>query len=373
MTNQSLAAKRRQFESCLAIAAAIVASHNAEKPEGFEVFNAQTLVSDVIVPSVFLPYVVERTAELSEFFTSGIVDTDQTFAGLAAQGGQTVVMPFWQDLQGDDQVLSDTGPLTTKKIGASSDVAVINNRGDAWSTNDLAKYLSGADPMKEIGDLVAGYWARKSQKLLISQLKGIFLAASMAGNKTDIHATSGSVGEANTLTATSFINTKQLMGDAKEKLVAIAMHSQVEAYLEAQDLIDTIPGSEGDAQMIKMFRGLRVIVDDGMPVEVINSAPVYHTFLFGRGAFAMGVSSQDDPIEGGFGTWQLEFARVALAHQNVMINRRRFILHPRGVKWVGTFAGLSPTNAEFEDAAAWSRVYEAKNVRIVRLRHNVLF
>lgn len=334
---------------------------------------AQTLVSDVIVPSVFLPYVTERTAELSEFFTSGIIDTDPQFSVLAAQGGQTVVMPFWQDLQGDDQVLSDVSPLLTKKIGASQDVAVINNRGDAWSTNDLAKYLSGSDPMRTIGDLVATYWARKSQKLVLAQVKGIFLAGSMAGNMVDIHKTSGSVAEANTLTATSFINTTQLMGDAKEKLVAVAMHSQTESYLEKQDLIDFVPASEQGGKPLKFFRGLRVIIDDGMPVEVIDSAPVYHTFLFGEGAFAMGVSETNDEVEGGIGTWQLEFSRVALAGQNVMINRRRFILHPRGVKWSGTFAGLSPTNAEFEDSAAWTRVYEAKNVRIVRVRHNLLF
>lgn len=364
-------AKRAQFESCLRAAAKIVGRYRAEAPVGFDPVNAQTLVSDVIVPSIFLPYVVERTAELSAFFTSGIVDTDPTFAELASQGGQTVVMPFWQDLTGSDQVLSDTGALTTKKIGATSDVAVINNRGDAWSTNDLARYLSGDDPMKRIGDLVASYWARKSQALLIAQLAGVFASANMSGNVLTINKTSGSVAEANTLTGKSFIAARQLLGDAKDKLVAIAMHSAVEAYLLQQDLIDFIPVTDG-RERLKVFQGLEVIVDDGMPTAIVDSAVVYTTYLFGQGAFAMGVSPTDEPIEGGFGTWQLEFSRVALAGQNVMINRRRFILHPRGAKWIGSMAGLSPTNAEFATSGAWTRVYEAKNVRMVQINHNIL-
>jgi hypothetical protein len=55
----------------------------------------------------------------------------------------------------------------------------------------------------------------------------------------------------------------------------------------------------------------------------------------------------------------------------VLINRRRYILHPRGVKFNSTtVAGDSPTNAELELAANWTRVYENKNVRIVAIEHN---
>ena len=64
-------------------------------------------------------------------------------------------------------------------------------RGKAWSTNDLAKALSGDDPMAAIGDLVAGYWARRRQTLLFSMLKGVFAANSMSGNVKDISALTG--------------------------------------------------------------------------------------------------------------------------------------------------------------------------------------
>jgi hypothetical protein len=79
---------------------------------------------------------------------------DPAFDALAALGGQTVPMPFWQDLQGSDEVLSDLGALTTGKITATSDTAVIHNRGKAWSTNDLAGALAGSDPARQIAELV---------------------------------------------------------------------------------------------------------------------------------------------------------------------------------------------------------------------------
>jgi hypothetical protein len=52
---------------------------------------AATLLSDVIVPEVFRNYVIERTAELSRFWTSGIV---APVADLnVPDGGAKVQMP----------------------------------------------------------------------------------------------------------------------------------------------------------------------------------------------------------------------------------------------------------------------------------------
>lgn len=336
-------------------------------------FGAYTAVSDVVVPAVFLPYVVERTAELSELVTAGIIDNDEQFATLAGQGGKTVDMPFWQDLAGDDQVIDDVNPLTTKKITASRDVAIISERGDAWKTNDLAKYLSGSDPMRVIGDLVADYWARKTQAMTISLLTGVFKIASMAGNLLALHATAGAVDDtANTLNGRTFIQAVQKLGDAKSMLTAVIMHSAVEADLATRDLIDFVPDSQGNLT-IRTFMGKRVIVDDGMPVETINGAPVYTTYIFGRGAIALGVAARDDtPLEGGFGTWNLEFGREPLSGNSIMINRRRFLLHIRGAKWLGgTLAGKSPTNAELEASNNWLRVFEQKHMRVVKVTHNI--
>ena len=49
---------------------------------------AKTAVADIIVPTEFEKYAIERTAELSRFGDSGIVERASEFDELAQGGGQ---------------------------------------------------------------------------------------------------------------------------------------------------------------------------------------------------------------------------------------------------------------------------------------------
>ncbi|MEY4386957.1 MAG: coat protein, partial [Verrucomicrobiota bacterium] len=112
---------------------------------------------------------------------------------------------------------------------------------------------------------------------------------------------------------------------------------------------------------------------DTLPVRNgTTDGQVYTTYLFGPGAFGKGVAPlSGEPLQGGFGTEAVELARLPLDSDTVLVNRRRWILHPRGVKFnSAAVAGDSPTNAELENGANWSRVFENKNVRIVAIDHN---
>jgi hypothetical protein len=151
------------------------------------------------------------------------------------------------------------------------------------------------------------------------------------------------------------------------------MHSATEAALRKLDLIDFIPDSQGETQ-IKTFQGRRVIVDDGCPSRAgTTDGVVYTTYLFGLGSFGMGFADLNGaPVEGGHGTEGCEMARDALNSDTFLVNRRRFILHPRGVKFTSaSVAGANPTNAELAAAANWIRVWENKNVPVVAVTHNI--
>jgi hypothetical protein len=281
-------------------------------------------------------------------------------------------LPFWNDISGARQPLSDAAPLVPQKIAADQDICRIHNDGQAWSVNQLAKAMSGDDPMNAILELVASYWARVDQGMLISSLKGVFAAASISANLHNIASESVSGTTASTkLTGATFVDACAKLGDRSDRLVAVAMHSATEAALRKLDFIDFVPDSEGKAQL-RTFQGRRVIIDDGCPVRAGTSdGYVYTTYLFGPGAFCRGAASLSTPVEGGFGTEGVEMARSALDGDTNLINRRRFILHPRGVKFTSaSVAGKNPTDAEIETAANWIRVYEPKNVRIVAINHN---
>src|SRR5213083_3065775 len=151
---------------------------------------AKTAVADIIIPTEFERYAIERTAELSRFGDSGIVEMAPEFDALAQAGGREVKMPFWKDLTATRQLLSDSASLTVNKIGSDQDIARIHNDAQVWSVNHLAKVISGDDPMQAIVDLVAQYWARTDEGLIVSSLKGAFGAASMSGNLLAIHSES---------------------------------------------------------------------------------------------------------------------------------------------------------------------------------------
>lgn len=331
-----------------------------------------TQITDVIVPEFFTPYVIERTAAKSELVKAGIIDIDPQFSNFVTKGGELINMPFWTDLSGNSQVpASDGTELDTKKISSNQDAARRQIREDAWAVQGLSAILAGDDPMAAIVDLVADYWMRDEQTMLLSTLKGVFADATMSGSVLDIHQSSGTVTTAHTLNGVTMLDALQLMGDRKDRLTALAIHSAVETYLKKLDLIDYLKDSEGGKD-IAVYQGRRVIVDDNMPTETVDSKTVYTSYLFGKGALALGNDSSARPIQGGFGDWYTEVSRKALADVTYLINRKQFILHPRGVKWVeGSVAGVAPTNVELENAANWERVYEQKNVRLVKVRHNI--
>jgi hypothetical protein len=317
-----------------------------------------TKVADVIVPEVFNPYVIERTAELSALVQSGIIETSPELDKLASGGGRLISMPYWQDLAGEDELLSDAGDLTPAKIEAKQDQAVLLMRGRAWAATDLAKALSGDDPMGAIANLVADYWARRRQATLLAILQGVFAASddSMEDNTHDI-----SEADESTWTAETFIDASYCLGDAESKLTGVMVHSATLASLRKLDLIEFAPDSEGKPT-IPTYMGKRVIVDDKAPV----ANKVYTSYLFGQGAIGLGNAMP--PVA-------TEVGRNQLGGVDYLINRQHFLLHPRGVAWtdevVTQKTPKNPSNADLANGANWTRVYEAKNVRIVAFKHRL--
>src|ERR1043166_8418855 len=184
---------------------------------------AKTAVADIFIPTEFEKYAIERTAELSYFGQSGIVEMSPEFDALTQVGGREVKMPFWKDLTATRQLLSDAASLTVNKITSDQDIARLHNDAQVWSVNHLAKVVSGDDPLQAIVDLVAAYWARIDEGLVISCLKGVFGAATMAGNLLAIHSESVA-GTSNTtrLTGSTFIDACAKLGDASRRLTAVA-------------------------------------------------------------------------------------------------------------------------------------------------------
>ena len=356
---------------------------------------AVTKIADVIVPELFTPYVVEKTAEKSRILQSGIAVANPKLNELVTAGGVTINMPFWQDLQGEDEVLSDERALTPNKIGASKDVAALLMRGNAWGANDLAGALAGDDPMAAVADRVSDYWARREQKTLVAVLQGVFASTEMADHVAD--------NSTKVLDGKMVLDAKQLLGDSADQLQAIMMHSAVYTELQKQNLIEYTTTSDGKIT-IPTYLTYQVIIDDGMPVEQTykastdtsvvagknyytlsngvytkvasptgnpstssyyeEDAKVFTTYLFAKGSIGRGEGTPVDFVP-------TEIDRDSLAGVDYLINRRAFVLHPMGIKWIGDPDDVTPTNTELATGANWKRVYESKNIGMVALKHKI--
>jgi len=310
-------------------------------------------ISDIIIPAVFNPYVIQETNRLDAFMQSGIINNDPAFDVLARTGGNLVNMPFFNDLTGDSEGLSDTVALGVNAITTGQDKARLHMRGKAWGVNDLAEALSGADPMAVIGSKVAKFWAGERSKILFKSLAGIETA--IPENVYDISAAIGGLA---VISGKETLNAKQKLGDASGKLGAIGMHSATYTKLQQDDLIIYFPTADANVR-IATYLGYRVIVDDACPV----AGGIYTTYMFGQGVFGLGNGAAPVPTE---------TDRDKLLGEDILINRQHFIIHPRGVKWNEVaVVGATPTYAEVATATNWTKVYETKNVRLIIFKHKL--
>ena len=311
-------------------------------------------IADILTPDVWNAYGANRTTELSAFWQAGVVSA---VPGIAVpNGGAVIDMPHFNDLTGDLENLSDSASLTPGKITTGQQKAVVIGRGRAWGVNDLAGVFAGADPARAIMDRIAAYWARQMQAELLGTLAGTFASASMSGLVADISA--GTTEATRTFNKFTFIDATQLLGDAKGQISAIAMHSATEAYLAKEQLIDYVQAA-GQSNRVAFYMGKRVIIDDGLPV----SNGTYTSYIFGTGV--VGYS------EATVGAADLETDRDILAGEDVMAMRRRFLLHPVGMKWIGSAAGAFPTRAELATGTNWTRVFDTKAIPMIAFKHKL--
>jgi hypothetical protein len=331
-----------------------------------------TLRSDIIIPEVFTPYVIEQTTQRDAFLASGVV---RPMAELnATEGGDFINVPFWKaNLSGDFEVLSDSSSLTPGKITADKQVGVILHRGRAFEARDLAALAAGSDPMAAIGAKVADYVANQRQKDLLSCLKGVFGTLGSTSSSAAFFGLTidGESGDTPTVLSPRHVaEARSLLGDQGDKLAAVCMHSKVYYDLVERRAIDYV--STADARgtsttqsggsmvaafgnpTVPTYMGLRVIVSDDVQTEGSGGSSEYATYFFTEGAVASGEQM----------AMQTETDRDILAKSDAMSIDLHYCYHPVGSKWGVTTT--NPTRAQLETVTNWSKVYELKNLGIVR-------
>jgi hypothetical protein len=329
-----------------------------------------TLRSDVIIPEVFTPYVIEQTTQRNAFLASGVV---QPLAALntSEDGGDFVNIPFWKaNLSGDLEVLTDSSSLTPGQITAAKQIGVVLHRGRAFESRDLAALAAGSDPMAAIGQKLGAYLANQQQADLLKSLEGVF-GALTGGDSPAFDALRFDTSGATALGPRQVAKARALLGDQGDKLSVVAMHSACYYDLVERKAIDYVLASEissglsGDATQsvfagsvtaafgdvrVPTFMGMRVVVSD----DITNSGGNYACYFFTPGAVASGEQA----------ALRTETDRDILAKSDAMSVDMHYIYHPVGAKWGVTT--VNPSRSALATVTNWSKVYETKNIGIVR-------
>lgn len=317
------------------------------------------------IPELYLQYQQEALATKNALIRSGILTTNEAIQAEFAKGGRTIDLPFFGDLTGEDELLSDIVGLTPEEMDGDVQVGVRLLRGKAWKASDLAAELSGSDPMQAIARRTGFFWSTRLQATTLKILDGCFLPSGPL-------ATSHVYGD-NTTTnnAGALLKGIAKLGDSGGDLRMIAMHSAVYYDLAGLDLsvggsfstsqIDTRISEESPEFASFLRRG--VVIDDSLPVEVgagSGGEDVYTSYLFAPGALAYAMAPAKVPVED---------ERDKFKGIDFLINRTHYMVHPNGLSWTGTASGSGPSNPELATPTNWEKVYrDDKNIKMVAVK-----
>lgn len=342
-------------------------------------------LGDIIVPSLFSPYVQMLTEQKTKLVSSGVIalSPELTEFCQSSSGGNTLNKPTWKDLDNTvEKVANSTSPSTISnvdllgtnyagleplKIQAYNEIAVKLFRTQQWGAMKLAADLAGSDPMSAIAQRVSNYEARQLQTVALEVLEGIFADNDAAPTGDDTHTEDdltfdasgvGFVAGVTNFTAENLFDAVQTAGDSQEDFKILCVHSAVFSRMRKNNLIDFIQDSVSGASLAT-FQGMQVVYDDQMP----KSGNVYHSYIFAPGALELGWGSHPKATEV---VWAADGGNGY--GETILYRRRIYCVHPMGHAYIGAATGGGPTNDVLDNAASWSRrCPERKQVKIARL------
>lgn len=341
---------------------------------------AVTKIADIIKPQILGKMVPAILTERMDFLSTGLATSDYDNTKIT-EGGVFVEVPYYNELAGLDEVITDSTSLTPQKIATGKDIGVICHRGAAWGSRELAKILSGDDPMKELARQLAAFWAYRMQQSCLSVLNGVFeptngvLAGAGAATNSHFSNVAQGASAAVTITDSAAIDAQLKLGDQMDQFDIMICHSKVWADIVKAKLATNIQLYTNENQSLKTvptYMGMRVIVTDDVPASTntaANSAASliaqdtsknrYVTYFAKKGCMYLGMQQ----------SLKTETDRDILAQEDVLASTVHYVPHLKLVKWGVTTE--NPTNTALATASNWTKIAEKdKFIPIVALVTN---
>ncbi|MDF2489442.1 MAG: hypothetical protein K0S77_2064 [Pseudomonas sp.] len=333
-----------------------------------------TILSDVVFRDELRDYMTVNTAERTAFFESGILTSNNDMTTLLASPSNTFTLPWWVDLDASiepnysNDVYTDIAvPLSVTSAEMQARAAYLN---EGWNCMNLVKNITNQDPLEFVAGRLTSYWQRQAQRRTIATTVGIY-NDNVASNGGDMVVDAGG-----TINAAAIIRAKATMGDYSGQLgglSVIAMHSAVQTELQILNLIDFTPLANQIPEFGR-FQGMRVVVDDSMPVIGTGADRKYLSVIFGPGAMGYAEEQDENDI-----AHDREEARGNGGGTETLWTRRNFVIHPLGYSFLsdtitGTPTTGRPVSANWSDLALatnWQRKFDRKQVPLAFITSTV--
>ena len=331
-----------------------------------------TRLTDAFIPDLFGTYATEDTAELTAFADSGILRTSPLINNMVQNGGSTITVPYWNDLDSSEEPnYSNDDPgdhSAPDKIDSGEQTARVAFLNNSWAAADLVTELAGSSPNQRIAARIDAYWARQWQKRALAVALGLY-NNNVTSNNSDmvIDATRYTDAGDQIFNVNNFVDAAFTMGDRVGGLNVVAMHSMVAKRITKSNEIEEVRDSDGQL-LYTSYKGARIIIDDSMPTFGSGATRNYLSVLFGPGALTYGYGIPRVPAEtdrkpsGGHG-----------GGIEVLYSRKTWLIHPTGYKFLATTLtgngatdkGVVVKNASWADlrsAGNWERQLERKKI-----------
>lgn len=337
-----------------------------------------TTINNLWTPEVMIRGADEAARTLPSLITSGIAVMSPMLDSIAAGPGITAQIPFFKDITDTAEAIQveATAPTTINNMTSGLMVGTILNREAAFGSNALAAQVSGADVMGGIAKQLGMNRQKRTQIALRSTLRGLFnvsgapsAAAALSAVRADHFSETGASPTDDLLIdGTKFNNAAALLGELQDSVRggAIWMHPNIRAALLNNDANSFERESRGDFT-IERYKGIPVYVSLGLVRAGSTSGYVYDTYVFAQGVVAWGEKPQSNGID----VASLQLYSDPDKNQETIYDRRRYLCHVNGAKWVGTPGGQSATDAELATSTNWELAFTtADRVGVLCIRTN---
>lgn len=333
---------------------------------------AVVALTNIYNPVTFGRRTQEAQLQLNRFLRSGVAVQDPLLAAQIAQGGNTGLVTRYNMLSFHEPNYSTDNPATKStpdNISNSTMRFRSAQRNNSWSTMDLARELALEDPVGAITGRIGAFWAQDDEQRLISIFKGI-LADNIANDSSDMVVnvatdSASAVTDSERIGGERVIDTLQTMGDHKDALKVLCIHSKIHARLQKQNLITYVPNSAQDIGF-GTYMGKTLLVDDSLPAVAGTNRITYTSIMFGAGVVGYADGRVLVPSE---------MKRDADAGngggQDTIFSRVHNVMAPYGFDFTGaSVAGQSATYAELATATNWDRKDSRKNIPLAFIKTN---